>query len=131
MASVKSVSEARPVAGATAVPWALSAIYRPSEDCGLYTPFYASAARARTRVRASLLVEALPLVCSRHRFEFDDEGEILLEVLDQLVVGRDELALLPLSQGDVNAVVDTNALLRRDVDGTRSQGHGGVELRRS
>jgi hypothetical protein len=54
----------------------------------------------------------------RERGQLDDEGEHLIEILDQLDIGRDQLAAFLLRQRDVETIVDAAAHLRGDVVGT-------------
>src|SRR5437763_1544928 len=60
--------------------------------------------------------------------EGNDEGEMGLEVPDELIVRRDQVTPLSFGQGDVEAVVDAHAHLRGDLDGPGGQGSGGEKL---
>src|SRR5262249_52762678 len=72
--------------------------------------------------------QLIPPSASRQRREGYDEGELLLEVLHQLVVRGEEGTFLALGQGDVEAVINADAGRRGDGVGPGDEGDGGEQL---
>src|ERR1700677_2423216 len=72
------------------------------------------------------------VVCGKsgQRCQRCDEGVGSLEALDKFFIGRDELASLLLGQTDIQAIVDADALFRRNVAGVHKKRIRRMKLRR-